>query len=383
MSAINWKQYFILAFIFLGTMAQAGDWKINLPRRSKSTPVQQLNREGVEAVKKHEIEKAKSLFYRAYLLDPDDPFTLNNLGYISELEGQAERAQTYYSLASRTRSDAVVDRASSPQVEGQLFSTAMTGTQNTSVQVNRANLAATILLSQRRVSEAETLLQQAFLLDQKNPFTLNNLGVTKEMEGDFNGALAYYRAAADVHSAQAVVLAQGGESGGKPVSEVAATAAKRLIERMNTLETPNEQASLLNLRGVYALNRNDLQAASKDFIEAYKLDPNDAFSLNNAGYVAELEGDLESAQIFYERARAAREANAKVGLASRRSAEGAKLVEVADESNQHVSSRIDEISASRRMETGPIVLKRRDGTPVDMTPPAEQHPPTQPTNEPH
>src|SRR5690242_12471021 len=172
MSAINWKQYFILAFIFLGTMAQAGDWKINLPRRSKSTPVQQLNREGVEAVKKHEIEKAKSLFYRAYLLDPDDPFTLNNLGYISELEGQAERAQTYYSLASRTRSDAVVDRASSPQVEGQLFSTAMTGTQNTSVQVNRANLAATILLSQRRVSEAETLLQQAFLLDQKNPFTL-------------------------------------------------------------------------------------------------------------------------------------------------------------------------------------------------------------------
>jgi len=55
MSAINWKQYFILAFIFLGTMAQAGDWKINLPRRSKSTPVQQLNREGVEAVKKHEI----------------------------------------------------------------------------------------------------------------------------------------------------------------------------------------------------------------------------------------------------------------------------------------------------------------------------------------
>jgi len=316
-------------------------------------------------------------------LDPDDPFTLNNLGYISELEGQAERAQTYYSLASRTRSDAVVDRASSPQVEGQLFSTAMTGTQNTSVQVNRANLAATILLSQRRVSEAETLLQQAFLLDQKNPFTLNNLGVTKEMEGDFNGALAYYRAAADVHSAQAVVLAQGGESGGKPVSEVAATAAKRLIERMNTLETPNEQASLLNLRGVYALNRNNLQAASKDFIEAYKLDPNDAFSLNNAGYVAELEGDLESAQIFYERARAAREANAKVGLASRRSAEGAKLVEVADESNQHVSSRIDEISASRRMETGPIVLKRRDGTPVDMTPPAEQHPPTQPTNEPH
>jgi len=42
----------------------------------------------VDAVRKRNYEKAESLFYKAYLLVPDDPFTLNNLGYISELKGR-------------------------------------------------------------------------------------------------------------------------------------------------------------------------------------------------------------------------------------------------------------------------------------------------------
>ena len=76
------------------------DLKINIPRRSKLTPVQRLNREGVEAVRKHKFSKAEQLFYKAYLYDPGDAFTLNNLGYVSELQGQIERAQNYYQLAS-------------------------------------------------------------------------------------------------------------------------------------------------------------------------------------------------------------------------------------------------------------------------------------------
>src|SRR5258708_39207706 len=77
--------------------AQAGDLKIPLPpHRSKLTPVQKPNREGVEAVKKHHYEKARTLFYRAYLFDPDDPFPLNNIGYISELERNAETSRSLY-----------------------------------------------------------------------------------------------------------------------------------------------------------------------------------------------------------------------------------------------------------------------------------------------
>jgi Flp pilus assembly protein TadD len=78
--------------VVLSAGAQAGDVRLNLPKRSKPTPVQQLNRDGVKAIEKHQYERARKLFYKAYLLDPNDPFTLNNLGYISELEGDVDRA---------------------------------------------------------------------------------------------------------------------------------------------------------------------------------------------------------------------------------------------------------------------------------------------------
>src|SRR5437016_6114761 len=96
-----------------GTLhAWAGDLRITIPKRSKPTPVQALNREGVRAVERHQIEKAQQLFYKAYLIDPDDPFTLNNLGFVSELQGKVERAQRYYELASRQESDTTIDQAS-------------------------------------------------------------------------------------------------------------------------------------------------------------------------------------------------------------------------------------------------------------------------------
>jgi Flp pilus assembly protein TadD len=375
-----WKRWLIILFVCaLSALAQGGDWKINLPRRSKPTPVQSLNREGVEAVRRNNFDKARSLFYRAYLLDPDDPFTLNNLGYMSELAGNAQQAQAYYALASREESDAVVDRASSPRIEGQPFVNAVSSAQNVALEINRANISAVALLSQGRASEAELVLERAMDRDRTNPFTLNNLGVVKEMEGDFDRALTYYKAAADLHSAETVIVTQDDALRGKPVSEMAADAAKRLSKRLNMLDTPQVRASLLNLRGVAALNRNDPQLASKEFLQAYALDPYSAFSLNNAGYVAEMSGDLETAQVFYERARLARQADARVGLATRRSAEGVKLFQVADESNQNVSVRIEEQSEARRRETGPIVLRRRDGTPVDESAPASQQQQSQPS----
>src|SRR6266850_5664130 len=100
--------------------AQAGDLKIPLPQRNKLTPVQRLNREGVDAIRNHRYDKAKALFYKAYLFDPDDPFTLNNLGYVSELEGKLESAERFYLLASQRATSAVVDKTSSPQIRGKL-----------------------------------------------------------------------------------------------------------------------------------------------------------------------------------------------------------------------------------------------------------------------
>src|SRR5262245_29431698 len=109
------------ACLALAQATFAGDIKITLPRHTRLTPVQRLNQEGVEAVRKHQYEKATELFYKAYLYDPDDPFTLNNLGYVSELNGQVDRAQRFYELASSQSTDAVIARSNSSKLEGQPF----------------------------------------------------------------------------------------------------------------------------------------------------------------------------------------------------------------------------------------------------------------------
>src|SRR5215471_7822269 len=117
----NWLVLGMMAgfAILASAPANAGDIKITIPRRSKLTPVQRLNREGVEALRKHKYSKAEELFYKAYLFDPDDAFTLNNLGYISELQGEVNRAQKFYTLAAEQSSEAVVDMASADRVKGQ------------------------------------------------------------------------------------------------------------------------------------------------------------------------------------------------------------------------------------------------------------------------
>src|ERR1700756_3048959 len=102
-----------------GVMLGQGELRLSLPKKSPETPVQQLNRDGVKELKRGHLNKAKDRFVKAYLLDPDDPFTLNNLGYVAELEGDADRALEYYQLAATTPTDAVIDEASIAGLKGQ------------------------------------------------------------------------------------------------------------------------------------------------------------------------------------------------------------------------------------------------------------------------
>jgi len=54
-----WKQVRVVTVLSLAlvSVAQAGDLKITIPKRSSLTPVQRLNREGVEAVQKGQIRE--------------------------------------------------------------------------------------------------------------------------------------------------------------------------------------------------------------------------------------------------------------------------------------------------------------------------------------
>ena len=344
--------------------ARAGDLRVSIPRRSHATPVQQLNRDGVEAIRKHQFEKAKTLFYKAYLYDPDDPFTLNNLGYISELEGQVDRAQRFYTLATQQPTEAVIDRASTDKVVGKSVREAVTTAQDLPMQVNRANVEAIRLLSAGRAPEAETLLESTLTLDPKNVFTLNNMGVVKEMEGDLAGALQYYTQVMNSNSNEPVIVTIDRGSRGKPIHEVAAASERKLRDRMKDQDSVDAKVTWLNLRGVSAVNRNDWTSARQFFQQAYALDPSNAFSLNNLGYLSEMNGDSESAQVYYEKARASVRANVRVGYATRKSAEGRKLFQVADQSDQAVDANIAEHRAERRRNPEPILLKHRDNTPV-------------------
>lgn len=346
-------------------VAQAGDLKIQIPRRSKLTPVQRLNREGVEAVRKHDYGKAEKLFYKAYLFDPDDAFTLNNLGFISELQGQLDRAQHFYELASEQSSDAVVDVASAQQIKGRPMKEVV-AVSNAPLQINHANVEAVRLLSQGRAPEADMLLEQVLKTDPNNIYTLNNLGVAREMEGEAQDALKYFDQASGEHFDAAAIVTTDRAWRGKQVTAMAQQNAKTLRERLSRDTDLNEQVGELNLRGVSAVNRNDLRTADADFRKAYALDANDAFTLNNIGYVAELEGDQETAQFFYDRARQSTGASAIVGVATRQTAEGRKLFSVAADNDGLVGTRVaQERDALRRQQQGPVLLRRRDNSVVD------------------
>jgi len=161
---MSWKQWVAAAVVSVtfvwAVPAQAGDLKITLPKRSHLTPVQRLNQDGVEAIRKHKHEKAETFFYKAYLLDPEDPFTLNNLGYISELKGQVDRALNFYSLAGQQATDAAIAKASSPRVEGRSLREAL-AIPDMPLQINHDNVEAVRLLAQGRGPEADLLLLQA------------------------------------------------------------------------------------------------------------------------------------------------------------------------------------------------------------------------------
>jgi Flp pilus assembly protein TadD len=360
----------VLAAVWGSPPAGAGDLTIMIPRRSKLTPVQRLNREGVEALQKHKYAKAEQLFYKAYLFDPEDPFTLNNLGYISELNGQVDRAARYYALAAAQSSDAVVDVASARQMKGRPMKEALALTHQP-LQINHANVEAVRLLSEGRAPEADLLLELALTRDPHNIFTLNNMGVAKEMEGEEQEALKYYDQAGAGQADATAVVTTNSTWRGRPVIEMARENAKALRDHLAHEQELPEQVAELNLRGVSAVNRNDLRTADADFRKAYSLDPNDAFTLNNIGYVAELEGDRETAEFFYEHARQGIEASATVGVATRRTAEGQKLFTVAADSTSRVEAKVAQARAALQSHNEPVALRRRDNSIVNDSIPQE------------
>ena len=363
--------------------------KISIPRRSVVTPVQRLNSEGVGAVLKHNYEKAEGLFYKAYLYDPADPFTLNNLGYVSELHGQLDRAEKFYKLADQQGCDAIIARSDAQQLTGKPMMYALGNSKNAPMRVNRMNVLGIELLSQERGLEAESLLKETLAIDPQNAFTLNNLGVAAESIGDPENALKYYDQAAATRAQEQVVVTPKRSWRGQPVSDMAASNAKTLRKRLKGRSPAEVRAAMLAFQGVNATNRNDWSAARQDFLEALPLTPHSAFALNNRGYVAERDGDLETAKLFYGAARNAEDAGARVGSATENSAQGQPIDAVAGESYDMVDTELKAFLGKRRQQNAPVQLKRRDDPlqkplppPVPVSPSPAESPSSAPPPDP-
>jgi hypothetical protein len=129
-------------------------------------------------------------------------------------------------------------------------------------------------------------------------------------------------------------------------------------------DDPGTRVARLNLRGVAALNRNNTHDAREYFAQAYRLDPTNAFTLNNMGYVAELDGDKETAQFYYAKAREGDQANRKVTIATRADLVGQPMRDVAEYGDNKVDARIQQIAEARRREGGMVALRKRDGSTV-------------------
>jgi len=364
---------YVLSAAMLGGLflqnAQAGDLRIAVPRRATTTPVQQLNRDGVEAINRHHVDRAKKLFYQAYLLDPNDPFTLNNLGYISELEGSIDRAQKFYALAREQSYSAVVDRASKSGLRGKTVAQAAV-ILDKDMQVNRANLEAMQLLQKDQVLDAEEQLQNALKVDPNNPFTLNNLGLLREKEGDLQGALTSYQAAFSRNSKEPAIVTPDRALRGHPITEVSERNAQRIRRRLPDQDKLENKTARLSFLGVSAINRNDFGSARRYFKQAAELDSEDSFALNNMGYLSEIDGDHETADLYYQKARTGERSGAHVTAATRRDVLGMKLEHLAQDSDKKVNAVIDAERYARRRQQGPIQLKRRDNTPVIESEPA-------------
>jgi Flp pilus assembly protein TadD len=354
-----------LALALCGPLAYAGGVRISIPKHSEETPVQKLNREGVKEIQKHHLAKAERIFYKAYLIDPDDPFTLNNLGYISELQGKIDRAERYYQLASKeNNSQTVIALASAPDLKGHRLSEVTNSYGRLDLRVNRGNVLAMQLLEHGRSEEAEDVLTDTLKLDPRNPFTLNNLGFTMESEGDLQSALRYYNEASLSHSTEPIVVTLDRHWQGKPISDVAFRNAQAVRKRLASEESSQDQAARLNVQGVSALNHNDPKKAYNDFRQAFKLDPQNAFSLNNMGYVSEAMGDEETANEFYSSAQRGDQAGTPVSFASHHELVGEAVGQVAGTNVQASFADLQARAEMKRRSHAPIVLRRRDNTPV-------------------
>jgi len=234
---------------------------------------------------------------------------------------------------------------------------------DTPLLINHDNVEAVRLLSQAAAPKptfsaegSEDRSQQHFHSQQSRR--------RQEMEGESQEALKYYDSAAAVHSdaaavvyAQQILARQAGRRDGRAECQELANASGHP-------DDPRTANGGIKHEGSFRYEPQRAPGRATRLPQGLRLDPSNAFANNNIGYLSEIEGDRETAQFFYDRAQALGGANTPVGLATRSSAEGMRLGQVASDSDAKVEAKVQDERSARRQRHEPILLLRRDNSVV-------------------
>ena len=77
-----------------------------------------LTRDAVLAYRTGDVDKFKSNMKEAHEIDPEDPYVLNNMGFIYEMEGKKAEALSHYKEAAQKAGNRTVDVSQVREQEG-------------------------------------------------------------------------------------------------------------------------------------------------------------------------------------------------------------------------------------------------------------------------
>ena len=121
--------------------------------------VARLNLRGVSAMNRNDRKAAREYFEQAFKLDPKNSFTINNMGYLAELGGDRETAQSYYAEAQdANRNSSKVSASTRPEAEGRPVGQ-VAGQSTALVEANMAEVAESETSQRRSAGFAYTRQQ--------------------------------------------------------------------------------------------------------------------------------------------------------------------------------------------------------------------------------
>src|SRR5260370_14658580 len=140
-------------------------------------------------------QEAEDVLREILKLEPRNPFTLNNLGFAMEGQGDLESALRYYNDASLTHSSEPIVVALDPHRRGRPISdvafnnmqagrSRLTSEQSGQDHAARLNVQGVSALNHKQSEKALSYFRQALKLDPQKAFSLDNLGFLVDAHGE-------------------------------------------------------------------------------------------------------------------------------------------------------------------------------------------------------